>query len=239
MSLFLEETPNFSDIVKYLGCKPLNFLNYMKEFDVLIKQGYLIKFTKNGPTPSFLVPSSVIRNLEQNILPLVTPIVLETDYDLFAYIDEILNNKDDLFETSDDLHAAIYDLLKQNENLSFVKKLKDFSLDYELYVFVYMCVEVAILGYYYYRVREFSDMLSHKDFSKLENDLAKNEARLSKAGLIRRENDDEFCKLNRDYSYSLTETAFKIFLPEYFRKNSNLNKYKKNFIAYEKLSRNL
>ena len=123
-----DEYVEMSYISRTLGCRNVSLLRYLEDLDSLRDKG-LVQCVQRREDHGYRVPMAVIDALKQNQSfkrPDMTGLTIEQ---LFVYLNELYNKRDDGEVTIDMLYMELNDLLNKNLHLEFCQQVKRYKLD--------------------------------------------------------------------------------------------------------------
>lgn len=237
MALFIDHSSDtsirISDFSTHLECSTTRIIRYMKEIDELALRG-LVHCSRDRNGVTYRVPMDVIDAFkrDEKYVPR-TYSGLSCD-ELFAYIAEIMEMRDDNEVNTETARRRIFELLESNKQLVFVQKLKEFDLLEEdtilLIIFCHLFVNNNDDNIGYHDLSFFYD---HKAYwNSIKSRLYRNDHYLQMINMIEYNNDDGF--VDRE-SFRMTWVAKNALFSELHITPKNQDNDRKNIIKHESI----
>ena len=216
MDMYYDNQISTFDIARCLDVTPLKAMTFRADLEELCRRNYLVEnFDEDATDKSYSVTKEAIDSLQQDCAICYRSSTVESAEDWFSALSKIISARCNRRIDYEILHIRIEDLVKQNDNLTMIKrwKIKEGCLSTEeKMLFFWVCNMVVCSGFEVMVPDNFKKLYSDRSiYHTQRKTLALGTNGLIKNGLLRIARSGE--QKTKD-SYELTPWVVNIMLGE-------------------------
>ena len=216
MDMYYDNQISTFDIARCLDVTPLKAMTFRADLEELCRRNYLVEnFDEDATDKSYSVTKEAIDSLQQDCAICYRSSTVESAEDWFSALSKIISARCNRRIDYETLHIRIEDLVKQNDNLTMIKrwKIKEGCLSTEeKMLFFWVCNMVVCSGFEVMVPDNFKKLYSDRSiYHTQRKTLALGTNGLIKNGLLRIARSGE--QKTKD-SYELTPWVVNIMLGE-------------------------
>ena len=228
-----------SNIARFLNCKRIHIMKYQKDIDDLVSRKLIRKVKKNysNDAVGYIVPENVIEAFKNNQRFDPKPLKAKDGIQFLQMLSKLIHQRKKEEIDTGQLKMDFEDLMEANNDLCFVRLLKELNLPIDSQLIVSQMARYLVLKREESVTADNLSILFDDEYERYEEITALETGRhiLMEKNILKYGGLDEFCNNRR---YCLTNGAVAKLLKEYYlpkKTASNLNVHKASNIMGKEL----